>query len=84
MPAFEVIAIGFDAESDETDDHVIWVSALSLGLLKDFLYGKPHQYLDPNPLPDDDSVKSCIDFVLPGDEQELTDRLNHFKEMHNA
>ena len=72
MPAFEVVAVGFDGSTDATDDHVLWVWSETEQWLKDSLKGARHQsyskmFYDLQP--------HEFDFILPKDVQALHDKL---------
>jgi hypothetical protein len=76
---FDVTAIGFDGDTDETDDRVLWVRARSLEHLQQALEGVPYQSITD--LPDDLKVnESDIDFDLrvPDDGAKLAETLRNF------
>ncbi len=44
---FEIIAVGFDGSTSDTDDRVIWVSAPSLERLMELMRDVPHSEINP-------------------------------------
>lgn len=75
MPAFEVIAKGFDGGTDQTDDRILWVWSETEQWLRDSLKGAYHAGM--NSLDADRLGLSPhnYDFIMPKDVQALHDRL---------
>jgi len=74
MPAFEITALGFDGNTDETDDRILWVWAEDIEWLSASLKGAPwYQQLDV--LDERRMSPRDYDFIMPKDVQALHDRL---------
>lgn len=75
----EVTALGFNAESDDTDDRVIWIAAESAEFVRAILVnaGAPFLSLNETDIEPSDAG-TAIDYVLPGDGCELVSRLFGF------
>lgn len=75
----EVTALGFNAESDDTDDRVIWIAAESAEFVRAILVNAGAPFLSLNETDIGVSgVGDAIDYVLPGDGCELVSRLFGF------
>ena len=72
---FEITAVGFDGNTDETDDRVLWVSAPTRLHLNYVLGDVP--YLTVNEL-DFDAEGEDLDYLLPKDDRELRAALRGF------
>lgn len=79
----EVLGIGFDGTTDETDDRVIWVETDSLESVETLLDGVPHSRISEifgedevnlvNPL-------AAVDYFLPEDADALKERLKRYEQ----
>jgi hypothetical protein len=75
MPNFEITAIGFDGDSDATDDRILWVSVPTRAYLEALLESEP--YLAVSRL--DELVDGQdLNFVLPAQDRELRQTLRNF------
>lgn len=74
MPAFEIVAKGFDGGTDKTNDRVLWVWSETEQWLIESLKGAHHQgYV---PLAEHLGLQPHeYDFIMPKDVQALHDRL---------
>jgi hypothetical protein len=77
MPNFEVVANGFDGNSDETDDRVFWVSAPSRLHLDYVLKGEPYTSIELLSA-DISTDMQDFEFILPRDDRELQAKLRAF------
>lgn len=73
LPMFEVVAVGFNGETDETDDRIIWVRARSAEVLAQAIDGTEATF---KPIP----VTLDEDYLLPRDIDELREELENFRE----
>jgi len=75
MKVFEVIAKGFDGNSDETDDHVLWVCAKTEEEVKRAIADTGAMFWGEitGDFSDDD-----LDFVLPQNTLNLQEKLLQF------
>lgn len=72
-PMFEIVAVGFNGETDETDDRIIWVRAPAAEAVALAVEGTGATF-KPIPVNDD------ADYVLPRDIDELREELQNFRE----
>lgn len=78
MPTIiEITAVGFDGDSDATDDRILWVYVPSEKHLQEVLHDVPHE--SAVELPNDFKVSlQDIDYVLPEDDHLLREKLRAF------
>lgn len=76
-PVFQVTGAGFSANTDATDDRVLWIEADNFEQAAVAIHGLKCSFVSTG-IPLRHVGPGCVDFRLPADTAALRERLQHF------